>query len=673
MNHTPKDADKIFIVDYAPVFAHLSPAEKSLIIQKSKIVEFRKGDVIYKRLDAPDAFYCVVSGRVRIFNIIGARKDTLEYLNCGKYFGMISLLTGEPHSVNAEAANDSKILKIEKQDFQVILEKVPQLAIDLSKTLSRRLRKKDVSPKTIFESNIISVYSAVSGTGRTMYTVNLALSLKKETNREVILVDISKSQKQNTLLKLNQPYLVNSAIKETILKEADAGISILNVLHDNINNVYTANLNALLTYLTGEYHYVIVDLPVLMDEAVFQTLSQSDMIHIVSDSNQDNLLKTKTLMTELFAKVKYPQEKIKIILNTKQEGGHLTDEEISKILPGKIYATLPWLKPEEQVEKVILKLSHTEYAKTVRRIAREIGGVRVGLALSGGAALGLAHIGVIKVLERENIPVDVVAGSSMGGLIAALWAAGFNAWELEKIALEYENNKKRVFRLMVDPCLPKLSFLKGRGIRRFLEKYLGKRTFQDLKFPLKIIALNLNQRQKLVFESGNLVDAVMASIAIPGVFYPARINDDLIIDGGTIEPVPIGTLVKIGIKKIIAVNVLPSPENIIQTYELNKRCEEKEKKQAAEKGLFARLTYAIYQRLHKIFFPNILDIIINSIQTMEYVIAELNCQKADVVIRPAITGIDWFELFKAADLIKQGEDEANQMLPAIKAQIMNNF
>ena len=170
------DPDKSFIINYAPIFADLSTSDKNLIIEKSRVVEYKKGDIIYKQSDPPHAFYCVIIGRVRVFNITSGKKEVLEYLNCGKYFGIISLLTQEPHSVNAEAANDSKILMINKEDFQAILNKIPKLAIDLSKTLSRRLRKKDTQEKRIFESNILSIFSAVREVGRTMYAINLALS-----------------------------------------------------------------------------------------------------------------------------------------------------------------------------------------------------------------------------------------------------------------------------------------------------------------------------------------------------------------------------------------------------------------------------------------------------------------------------------------------------------------
>jgi CRP-like cAMP-binding protein len=198
LNIFKKDPNKRFILNYAPLFARLNDFEKLLIMQKSKVVEYGKEDVIYSQGDPPGSFYCVISGRVRIYILRPLEgsdvkeKEVLEYLNCGKYFGIISVLTTDNHSVYAEAANDSRILEIAQEDFKAILHKIPKLAIDLSQTLSRRLKKKDFAEKKIFESNIISVFGAGHMVGKTLYVINLGISLKKETNRNVILINVTK-------------------------------------------------------------------------------------------------------------------------------------------------------------------------------------------------------------------------------------------------------------------------------------------------------------------------------------------------------------------------------------------------------------------------------------------------------------------------------------------------
>lgn len=673
-----KDPDKFFIINYAPIFSRLSPAEKNLLMQKSKVVEYNKGDIIYRQSSLPDAFYCVILGRIRISS--GQKDETLEYLNCGKYFGIISLLTGEPHSVNAQAVNDSKLLKIVKEDFNFLLEKIPRLAIDLSRTLSRRLKKKDRYEKKIFESTIISIVSMVTETEKLFYAANLTLSLKKETGKNVILVNLNKDVHETLrtldlinlpIIKLDSSPTYIAAIKDAIGKDTASGIDILNIQYREVDEANLTKLNAILTQLTGDYHYVLLNLPTLIDEAVLQSLEQSDDIHIITTTTHQDLERTRTQLSEITTKINAVRDKIKVILSFDQGARKLPHQKICELLDAQVYAVLGSAQEERSLNaswKIMCAGPPTEYIKAIKRIAREIGDVRVGLALSGGAAFGLAHIGVLKVLERKHIPIDIVVGTSIGALIAALWAVGFDSNAIEAIASELED-KKRMWRMLLDPGFPKLSFARGKRIRAFLKKYIGAKTFQEVKVPLRIVACNLNKRQEVIFDSGSIVDAVMASIAIPGVFRPTLSKEDLIVDGGIIEPVPIGPLVSMGIKKIMAVNVLPSPETISLSYTQMHKHQAQESRQFESKGFFTKIIYRLRRYAQRMFFPNILDIIVNSMQTMEYVIAEAECERADIIFKPNVVGVSWYEFFKTESLIKNGELEALRLLPEVKELI----
>ncbi|MCX5713584.1 MAG: cyclic nucleotide-binding domain-containing protein [Candidatus Omnitrophica bacterium] len=133
-----------------PLFAGLSEEQRGIISQKAVLVEYKKGEIIYKEGHPADAFSCIVLGRVVIYTTDSSgRENILEYLHRGKYFGIISLLTGDAHSVTARAFNDSLIIKITKEDFDLILKTIPVLAIDLSRTVSRRLKNKYSHQKTI--------------------------------------------------------------------------------------------------------------------------------------------------------------------------------------------------------------------------------------------------------------------------------------------------------------------------------------------------------------------------------------------------------------------------------------------------------------------------------------------------------------------------------------------
>ena len=166
------------ILKEIPLFAALSKRELELVRERSAIIEFKKRQAIYKEGAPASYFYCILRGRVVISSQdgqvrTGARPSTssdgagkqnvLEYLHRGKYFGIISMLTGEPHSVTAKALNDCACLVIAREDFDFLLKKIPSIAVDLGRTLSRRLKRKDSHPKSIFESTIIAVMSSCPG------------------------------------------------------------------------------------------------------------------------------------------------------------------------------------------------------------------------------------------------------------------------------------------------------------------------------------------------------------------------------------------------------------------------------------------------------------------------------------------------------------------------------
>jgi len=179
---------------------------------------------------------------------------------------------------------------------------------------------------------------------------------------------------------------------------------------------------------------------------------------------------------------------------------------------------------------------------------------KIGLALSGGGARGLAHIGVLKVLEQEDIAIDCLAGTSMGGLIAAAYAAGLTPGFLEQEAC-------RIGRLhnllsLADPSPLRRGFFQGRKVYRYLTGHLGDRTFDDLQLPLVLVAVDLNAGQEVHLGLGRVADAVRATIAIPGVFTPVERDGQLLVDGGLLNNLPADVVRGMGADVVIAVDAL---------------------------------------------------------------------------------------------------------------------
>ena len=176
---------------------------------------------------------------------------------------------------------------------------------------------------------------------------------------------------------------------------------------------------------------------------------------------------------------------------------------------------------------------------------------KVGLALGSGGVKGLAHIGVIKALLENDIPIDYIAGSSIGALIGAHFAAEKDIKNTEKIALETSWKNAIV---LLDPGL-RGGIIKGDKTEKLIKQWLNNHTFDSLKIPLTVIATDLLSGQEVDFSSGNLINALRASISVPPIFQPVKFQGYLLCDGGLTNPLPDDIVSKMGAQVVITVNL----------------------------------------------------------------------------------------------------------------------
>jgi NTE family protein len=661
--------NKNLILKEIPLFDGLSQDEFSLIEERSAIVEYKKGEVIYTEGSPPSAFYYVIVGRVIIYTKDHQAVTTvLEYLHRGKYFGIISLLTGDTHSVNAKAHNDCLLLIIKDADFSFILKKIPSIAIDLSRSLSRRLKRKSLHQKTIFESTIISVFSFYPKAGKSIYALNFGLSLHKETHKSVIILEVNADQQPYSIPRrmgiahdgyrvfdMSVSSLDSALLRELVLKDV-FGIDLVCLRFKHDDECYLKNLVNMLSFFTNDYHYIILDLPASLEKPIVSTLSQSDLIHVVTRLNPWDLKRDRRLLERLGKEYHFPEEKIKVIVNSAVPAP-VPEEEQRLFLHHDIFATLP-VADTGISGRPVLDEPNGDYSKAVRRIARHEGDCQVGLVLGVGVAYGFAHIGVLKVIEDEQVPVDIICGSSMGAIIAALWAIGNSSSSILQITREFKE-PKYIWEL-VDFTFPFLGFIKGNKLYSFLKKYVGNKTFHDVRVPLKIVASEIRRKESRVFDSGLLIDALMATCAMPGVFAPFRFREELLLDGGITCPLPTEPLFEMGVKKIIAVNVTPSKEDILLQFQNMAALREEPKDLRLKRKFFSLKAF-----LKEKFKTNILDIIFSSIEVMQSEVAKKEGQLADVVLHPDISGLHWLEFGKSEIFAERGEREARKYLDKI--------
>ncbi|KMK77100.1 patatin-like phospholipase family protein [Alkalihalobacillus pseudalcaliphilus] len=174
---------------------------------------------------------------------------------------------------------------------------------------------------------------------------------------------------------------------------------------------------------------------------------------------------------------------------------------------------------------------------------------KIGIAFGAGGVRGFAHVGVLKVLKAHNVPIDYVAGSSMGALVAGLYGVGQTPEAMEKFAKLF----KRKYYL--DYIVPKMGFVKGDKVLELIRILTKRKRIEDLQIPVAIIAADLLSGNKVVFREGDLAEAVRASISIPGIFVPVSYQDQLLVDGGVLERVPTSVVKEMGADIIIGIDV----------------------------------------------------------------------------------------------------------------------
>lgn len=308
--------------------------------------------------------------------------------------------------------------------------------------------------------------------------------------------------------------------------------------------------------------------------------------------------------------------------------------ELAEVIVELARRSTPWVKRFGRDHYWFVDLSRRDIDRAARRIARKT----IGIALSAGNARGLAHIGVLRALEEAGVPIDVIAGTSMGSMIGAMYAAGHSLDEIEQFAAELRQLTSVLGGLFDFQVPPRSGIVKGEKARRYLaDEWFDNKNFNELDIPLHIIAADLVTGEEVVFDSGPVADAVRASISIMGVFQPAHVNGRHLIDGGVVNPVPVSIAAEHA-DIVIASSVIVS---------LVERAHRKE-------------------MLHSDRLPNILNIVLGAQEIMEAGIVESRMGRANVLIQPDIADLGGMEYERWEEFVARGHEAAERSIPRIQ-------
>lgn len=249
---------------------------------------------------------------------------------------------------------------------------------------------------------------------------------------------------------------------------------------------------------------------------------------------------------------------------------------------------------------------------------------KIGLALGSGGARGLAHIGVLKTLAKHGVPIDCIAGSSIGALIGGLYAAGMSIAEVEAVALD--TNWRTVFSVLFEPKLDQ-GLIGGEKVGAFITSLVGTKRFNDCRIPFAAVATDLKTADAVVFSEGEIAKAIRASISVPLIFKPVEHGNMLLADGGLSSPVPVSTARALGADIVIAVN--------LDTFVYDDE---------------SRGMYGVAN---------------NSLGILRHHLSRLAVASADIVIDMNLGKSYWYQFLQGEEKILAGARETEEKMPAL--------
>ena len=306
---------------------------------------------------------------------------------------------------------------------------------------------------------------------------------------------------------------------------------------------------------------------------------------------------------------------------------------------------------------------------------------KIGLALGSGSARGWAHIGVVRALSEAGINIDYIAGTSIGSVVGAVYASG-NIDTLEEVVLQLDWKQIAYF---FDVVLPKSGLIDGKKLSAFVRSHVNGVNIEELPIPLGAVSTDLATGDEVIIQNGDIIDAVRASISVPGIFTPVKKNGAFLVDGGLVNPVPVSVARQMGADFVIAVDLnhgiaaekgfrQTAPPILSESLSGDKDGQLAEKKNKILELLNHRIASIDFSALSQIRewmktepAPNIFEVLTSSINIMEAQITATNLKTdpPDLLIQPNLSHLKFLEFNRAEEAIAEGYKETKAQLDRI--------
>ena len=629
------------------IFRIFSRPELEAAEQLFKEVSYAKDDVVIRIGEPGDIFYVVLDGELDVWDASQPPRQTGS-LKRGDYFGEMALLQGGKRTATVTVARRARLLAIDKPAFEQLFLSNPKAIEHFARVLSKRLAGLTRGDRIQRGTTTISVASRRGLKGETMVARALAAILRQITSTDVIYVEVRPGAEaaDPTILDLLSDSL-DAAPRKFASGAAgrDGAPTLLKIaMHEGRDpERYGHLLSNLVSKLSDTFAFIVLDLGSEVTGLIESAPAYSDVFVALVDKPGDDAGFASTRSMKLLRVINlYNETSRPVAINSSE--------------PFVLPRSSVFARPIDDASEFIRTNPRSAPGLPIHRLAHKLLGTSIGLALGGGAAFGLAHIGVLKVLDDAGVPIDLVAGCSQGSIVAVGYASGLTPSEMIDIACDLGN--KRNFLAGADPTFfTKPGILNGQRIVTMMRPYLkGKETFDHLLLPCRTIATDIESGERVAIGTGKLETAYRASSAVPMVMTPVRIGDRVLVDGGVADPVPAEVTRDMGADLTIAVNVVPrlkrGGETVISSW-------------YRTLNAFNPLSYLVESED----MPSMFDIVMNSMQTLQYELGNFKAISADVLINPDLSDFTWIEYYRAEELIARGVDAATRALPAIEKAV----
>lgn len=632
-------------LDEVPLFSSVPYPQVQEIASCFHCFEFKKDSIVFRQGDKCDSMYIIRSGVVVISS---EQDDKLLFqteLKRGDFFGEMALLSELPRNAGATVALDATLFCLKKEDFAILLAKNKNIGLFLSRLYARRLtfgfENKPVKNKATF----YTISATEPNLGLSHFLYSMSYHVATESNKKVLIVEphleLESIMRKFGLSILTCPHEnLFDLLPPSIYEKTDfqwfyhpSGFSVLQV-----NKGFNEKLVPVLPLLMESFKYRY-DLVVFSLAHYFGNLEQQAVR--LCDKNLLLINNTREALPDVTKKLNRLEEIAGIGLDRVRVGvSHLCGsrgiarEQLRKELRLSETPQI-WVDRTDKAFNDQIDIQKRFPVKGARAVAREIAGVRVGIALGAGAARGWSHIGVLKVLQDEGVHIDMIAGTSMGALVGAIFAATGSVDHLRQHTIDRFTTKHLTRKGIFDYTFPFRGLLRGRKAMNLVATAIDNADFMDLLIPTYLVGVDILKGEEVLFETGDVAKAVRSSLSLPAVFSPVWHQGRWMVDGGLLNPLPVNILEQKGANKIIAVCVENHRPNSQQTTRS----------------------------------PGILEVISRTIEIVHGRATSGFAQKSDIVIYPDVQGFAWDDFHKGEVLMQRGISACEEVIQEIKALV----